>query len=186
MVTPLQLTLDGEEHVDVPLEGGHTGGAVFSPCRQWRYNLTRQWGPTARSVLWVMLNPSTADEWKLDPTLRRCKGYATAWGFDGMHVRNLFAWRSTSPDVLPTVADPVGPDNDAWLLRGIERFSLVMVAWGTDGALRAPGDDLPRGERVLQRLREHCDPHALVWTKDGHPGHPLYLRRTLEPRPYGS
>ena len=72
--------------------------ATFSPCRRWRYTLLRRWEPANLIVVaFIGLNPSTADETLDDPTIRRCIGFAKAWGAGGMYMLNLFGWRSTDP-----------------------------------------------------------------------------------------
>jgi hypothetical protein len=84
-------------------------GADFSPCRTWRYKLSRRWSLTGPMIAFVGLNPSTADEIDDDPTVRRCIGFARRWGFSGMYMLNVFAYRSTNPRELRTATDPVGP-----------------------------------------------------------------------------
>jgi hypothetical protein len=103
--------------------------ALLSPCRRYRFALWRRWdiGP---QVLFVMLNPSTADEAMDDPTIRRCIGLARSWGFSALAVGNLFAYRTTSPADLSASADPVGSKNDHWLHRLHEESSLTIAAWG--------------------------------------------------------
>lgn len=89
-------------------------GAAFSPCRRYRYRLWRTWGDAAPAVF-VMLNPSTADEIENDPTVERCERRARAMGFGGLRVANIFSLRSTDPTALYTSDDPVGPEY--WLDR---------------------------------------------------------------------
>src|SRR5512133_2959068 len=91
-------------------------GATFSRDRRYRYSLWREWNRDLSRVAFVMLNPSTADEARLDPTIRRCLGYAHAWGCGSFVVGNLFALRSTDPAALYRADDPVGRANDAALL----------------------------------------------------------------------
>src|SRR5262245_38555366 len=86
--------------------------AVFSPCRKYRYSLTRIWDAERPNVMFVGLNPSTADDQVDDPTVRRCIGFARKWRFGGMIIVNLFAYRSTDPNRLQEILDPVGPEND--------------------------------------------------------------------------
>ena len=90
--------------------------AAFSPCRRYRYCLSRVWNPKLPSVMFVGLNPSTADEQEDDPTVRRCIGFARNWNFGGLILVNLFAYRSTDPADLLRVDDPVGPGNDKHIL----------------------------------------------------------------------
>ena len=150
--------------------------AWFSPCGTYRYGLRRVWGPykeTGWLCAFVMLNPSTADENVDDPTIRRCIGFAKAWGFSGLHVANLFALRSTDPKALRKHRDPVGPANDS-MIRGLASdCDDVICAWGAHGKLNG------RAERVLTLLRGMRVSH-LGLTKAGQPRHPLYLPKSTE------
>ena len=120
----------------------------------------------AERVTFIMLNPSTADHCKDDPTIRRCIGFAQRWEYGGLNVGNLFAWRSTHPGDLQTAADPVGEENDAVLSRLIFATSLTVVAWGNRGYL------FRRDVAVMPLLRNSM---ALGFTKKGFPKHPLYV-----------
>lgn len=151
-------------------------GATLSPDRRYRYLLWRIWDESLRSCLFVMLNPSTADETVLDPTLRRCLGYAVAWGLGGLAVANLFALRSTDPARLRTIDDPEGPDNDRYLVEAARAsIGFVVCAWGVHGEYR---NQASRVERLLAR---ETDLLVLRLTKAGHPSHPLYLPANLQP-----
>lgn len=92
-----------------------TGGAHLSACGAYRYALRRTWDPARPAALFVGLNPSTADAERDDPTTRRCVRFARDWGFGGLLVGNLFAYRATRPRDLRAAAEPVGPENDWWL-----------------------------------------------------------------------
>ncbi len=107
--------------------------ANFSRCRQYRYALWRQWGEGDDFMLLIGLNPSTADHRQDAPTIRRCIGFARDWGYSGLCVANLFAYRATYPQDLFATADPVGPKNDQWLRRLARQADLVVAAWGNHG-----------------------------------------------------
>lgn len=163
---------------------GDEATATFSPCRTYRYALTRRWNQSWPVAVFVMLNPSTANAFVEDPTVRRCLSFARSWGAGGLVVLNAFALRSTDPKALYSHADPVGPANDdviAETLTGAEPVGPVVVAWGQHGALRG------RGEQVLKLLRAYgVKPLCLGLTKAGQPRHPLYVRgdaATVEYRP---
>lgn len=137
-----------------------------------------------RMVLFVMLNPSTADATHNDPTVRRCVGFATDWAFARMEVVNLFAVRATNPKLLPAIADPVGPDNDLEIAAAVAGADLVVAAWGTNKAAVAPpaGAGGPsRAEHVVGIITTTHDLYALKLTDGGHPQHPLYLAADLKP-----
>lgn len=140
--------------------------ANLSRCRRYRYTLTRSWNDAGPTVMFVGLNPSTADAKINDPTVRRCIGYARAWGFGRLLLTNLFAFRSTDPTVLGSIPDPIGPENDSWICTSSQSAELTVVAWGTYGSLHQ------RDKAVLELLQ---DPHCLGTTKGGAPRHPLYM-----------
>lgn len=144
-----------------------SGDAYFSDDRKYRYALSRSWGP-GPMLMFIGLNPSTADETKLDPTLRRIVDFAKREGCGGFWMANLFAFRATKPRDMMTEADPVGPDNDSWLKDIANWCSLVICGWGAHGSHR--GRDI-EVRKLLQGLELHC----LRLTKQGQPNHPLYL-----------
>ncbi|QOJ19522.1 MAG: DUF1643 domain-containing protein [Gammaproteobacteria bacterium] len=145
---------------------------IFSPCRNYRYTLYREWAPGDKVVMFVGLNPSTADEVQNDPTVRRCINYAKGWGYDGMYMANIFAFRATDPAVMKAHHEPVGRENDHYLQQMAQSSSVIVAAWGTHGAHLGRGDEVKKLIRGL---------HCLRLTKDGHPGHPLYLPKNLMP-----
>lgn len=145
-------------------------GAEFSPDGVYRYRLWREWDASLPRCAFVMLNPSTADASQNDPTIRRCIGYATRWGYGALDVVNLFGYRATNPRELRTALDPVGPGNDEAILWAARVCRTVFAAWGVHGAFRG------RDRYVEQLLAEQSiGIYALGLTKDGHPRHPLYL-----------
>lgn len=149
--------------------------ASFSDCRTYRYTLIRAWIGGSGTVNFVGLNPSTADETADDHTIRRCIGYAKAWGFQSMRMLNLFAFRATDPRDMMAAADPVGPDNDAVLRHYLTCGEPAIAAWGAGGWYRGRGPFIHDIYPQLQVLR---------LTKHGHPAHPLYLPKTLTPQPW--
>lgn len=144
-------------------------GAVFSPCGRYRYRLSREFIVGDGSVLFIMLNPSTADAERDDPSVRRCLGFARRWGFKELLVGNLFAWRATMPRELRRANEPIGPDNDLHLAEMAWQANVIIAAWGTHGAYQG------RDKEVARLLRKHWVEH-LGLTAGGQPRHPLYLR----------
>ena len=146
--------------------------ATFSPCRTWRYTLTRRWddGP---QIAFIGLNPSTADETEDDPTIRRCIGFAKREGAGGLVMLNLFAFRATDPKAMKAALDPVGPDNDLHIRLGIQSSMLAICCWGSHGVFQN------RSARIRNGLKQegHADKlRCLGKTKSGAPKHPLYLK----------
>lgn len=161
------LTVEDQLALGLPETTHRT--AVLSEDGLYRYTLTRRWG-AGRPVVFVMLNPSTADAEVDDPTIRRCVGFARREGCGTLEVVNLFAWRATDPLFLPLQSDPVGPHNDEWIRDRVVPAKIVIAAWG------ARGDLLDRADAVKAMLPPGKT-FALGFTKDGHPKHPLYLSR---------
>jgi hypothetical protein len=160
------------------------GAARFSPCGRYRYTLERAWDavlrPESDRVIFVMLNPSTADAEQDDPTIRRCIGYARAWGYSGLVVLNLFALRATNPALLKHADDPVGPENDHVLTEYFASGARIVAAWGAHGEMHGRASKV-RGMIVNhQRGRVWC----LGLTAAGEPRHPLYLPADTEPVAY--
>lgn len=144
-------------------------GALFSPCKKYRYRLWRVWGEQP-SAVFVMLNPSTADEIVNDPTVERCERRARAMGYGGLRVANIFALRSTDPAALYSHPEPIGEGNDKAILDSVSGAGIVICAWGGHGNLNN------RGAAVLDLIRDAgATPHYLVLNKDGTPKHPLYV-----------
>lgn len=161
-----------------------SGRAIFSACGLYRYTLERSWASLPRYVLWLMLNPSTADAEKNDATIRRCLGYARAWGYTGILVGNLYAWRSTSPAGLLAAAakgaDIIGPENDRYVRGLVRRSSLVVCAWGRSGPLTAAKFQVMQLFRPPREIGVP-DLHLLRMNANQEPAHPLRLPKSLEP-----
>lgn len=156
-----------EEH-DEHLETGSV--AVFSRDRRYRFYLRRRWDPKLPHITFIMLNPSTADAFKNDPTVERCQVRATKLGFGSFAVANVFAYRSTQPNAitLPNV-EPIGVRNDDWIMFAAEEAEKVMVGWGNHARFNH------RGDNVLGMLDEKgIQLFCLGQNKGGCPVHPLY------------
>ncbi len=150
--------------------GGIEYGAIFDNKGSYRYSLWRKWSSTHPLIAFVLLNPSTADEQRDDPTIRRCLGFARAWNFGSMEVVNLFAYRATDYRELFKVTDPIGEENNRFIMQAFERCSKIVLGWGTRG--RMLGRDL----QVMSLLTGKNDIYCLGLTKDGQPRHPLYIK----------
>ncbi len=139
--------------------------AEISDCGRYRYSLTREWDETKPAMLWVMLNPSTADGKEDDPTIRRCIGFAKQWGFGSLEVVNLFALRATDPKDVDSCPDRNGPEN--WVHLGkMNDYGTVVVAWGANKTAE-------KFVRTWEKVPSHLK--CLGTTKSGAPKHPLYI-----------
>ena len=145
-------------------------GAIFDMIGKYRYTLWREWSTYHPRIVFILLNPSTADEERNDPTIRRCIGFARARKFGSVEVVNLFAYRATHARELLKVVDPVGKENNRFLMRAVERCSTVVVGWGARGTL------LGRNREVLSLLTGRNDVYCLGTTRGGQPRHLLYVR----------
>jgi len=152
--------------------------AVLDATSTYRYRLSRCWLGGAGGVLFIILNPSTADARQDDPTIRRCIRFAQRWGAARLEVVNLFAYRATSPGGLIDVHDPIGPENNYHILTAANLSGRIVVAWGVLGTF------LDRDKAVLKMLGDR-PLFCLGRTKGGHPRHPLYVpyAQPLEPYP---
>lgn len=177
-------------------------GAWIDPTRTYRYGLYRRWGDALehwhatgerhKPLLWIMLNPSTADEQVDDPTIRRVQTFTESEGYSWFMVCNLFAYRTKSPAELArlyaggrddhgrTGVDVIGPLNDVAIQDGLKVAGGVVAAWGADAHTR-----FGRRVRLLRRgllagVRLQC----VGVTASGAPRHPLFVRASSRLRPW--
>jgi len=166
---------------DVDTDDGPWGlaTATFSRDRSYRFRLSRVWDRDGTRVNFLMLNPSTADAFVLDPTVRRCAGFAESWEAGAFEVTNIFALRSTDPRDLRRADDPIGRGNDDAIVAAAECADLVVCAWGAHGTY------LGREAQVRDLLQAAgTETVCLRRTRAGHPGHPLYVRKDVELIPW--
>ncbi|RLD38696.1 MAG: hypothetical protein DRI97_13435 [Bacteroidetes bacterium] len=148
--------------------------ATFSECRKYRFALWRTWDESTPYALIIGLNPSTADEVENDPTISRCINFAKEWGYGGLCMANLFAYRATKPTELLKADYPVGTDNNKWLQELAGAAGIAVAAWGNDGS------HLGRSKEVVRLIPKL---HYLKMNLTGEPAHPLYLKTNLKPVP---
>ncbi len=165
------------------------GAAVLSGDGRYRYSLARRWGD-GNPVVFILLNPSTADADHDDPTIRKCMGFARAWGFAAIEVVNLFAIRSPDPRAVMArgVADPVGPGNADAIERALQaargitdrwRRGPVVCAWGRHGSY------MDQDLTTLGWIEREAElPRCLGVTRDRMPRHPLYVPAAQPLVPY--
>lgn len=154
--------------------------AIFSANRRYRYELRRLVNATAGGeIAWVMLNPSTANEVKDDPTIRRCIDFSRRWQFRSLRVVNLLPIRTPSPkEAIAWYYPPIEPayfENLKYIERATQEVDCVMMAWGAHG-YRLMGDDTR--ENICCWTDEAW---ILGWTQMGQPKHPLYVSASTRP-----
>lgn len=155
--------------------------AIISNDGLYRYRLDRNWDSNKPKVLFLMLNPSTADSYQDDPTIRRCINFAKNWGFGGLIVGNLFAYRSPTPKILLKAKDPIGNDNLSYLQSMYEESEIIICGWGNSIIV----NHLLKNNLNYKPLTGTKDKlRYLSLSKDGTPKHPLYLKNELKPLKY--
>ena len=155
------------------------GWAEFSDDRAYRYLLGRKISNSNRRLLFIMLNPGTADEIHNDPTIRRCIGFAERWNFGVLEVANLFAFRTSYVTELRHAAEyPIGSGNDLWIRRALNSADRVVLAWGNHGSY------LGRSHQVRRIVIETTQPYHFGLNKTGEPKHPLYLPAATILKPF--
>ncbi|TSK07791.1 MAG: DUF1643 domain-containing protein [Geobacter sp.] len=142
-----------------------------------RYTLWRVFtpAPPKRIFCCIGLNPSVATEDLDDPTIRRVISFAKRENCDALVMLNIFAFRSTDPQDMRAASDPIGPENDEWLLRCSSIAAITIAAWGTHGEFEK------RGAKVAAMIPNLL---CLGMTKGGFPRHPLYVDGSTSLEPY--
>jgi hypothetical protein len=146
--------------------------AILSADRKYRYVLSRIWDESKPTVMIIGLNPSTADEEKNDPTIIRCINFAKNWGYGGVYMLNLFGFRATQPKNMFNAENPIGDENDKYIVKYSKICDKVICAWGNDGSYKN------RNKEVLYKIENS---YYLKLNKTGEPAHPLYLKDDLTP-----
>ena len=147
--------------------------ADISSDNKYRYSLRRIWDKNKPIILFIMLNPSTADAVNNDQTITRVKNFAESWGYGGFYVGNLYAFRSTDPKGLKETDDPIGPENIAKVQSLVGLTDKVVYAWGNK-------------HKEPQWLRDLVDtPYCIDISKNGNiPKHPSRLNKDLQLKLY--
>lgn len=149
--------------------------AIISKDKIYRYKLSRTWDSTKPTILFIGLNPSIADENIDDPTITRCINFAKDWGYGTLLMANLFAFRSTYPKDIYLIDDPIGKDNDHYLLECVTQSDLIVACWGNNGTYM-------NREKVITELVPNL--YCLQKNKNGTPHHPLRPPRNIHPVPF--
>lgn len=156
--------------------------ALFSDCDRFRYELLIRWNPDKPLVANCGLNPSTADEFKNDPTVHRDIKRADDLGYGSLLKVNLFAYRSPSPKEMMSAPDPYGDwVSTQSLLDSIQKHDaqMVIAAWGNHGSHMGRSSQF-RSACIGRGIRLY----KYEINRTGEPVHPLYKPYSLEPTPY--
>ena len=155
--------------------------AIISNSGLYRYELHREWDKDKGKVLFIMLNPSTADGNEDDLTTRRCVKYAERWGYGGIMIGNIYPFRAKRPKHLKKWTNNCGHEEYKALYENIDHINdminqcdLTVCAWGCNH----PG--------IPEMLEYTSDLHYLELCDDGiTPKHPLgNLSNDLVPLEY--
>lgn len=165
----LQINTVGE--IDLFNKEDWEKGAIFSRCRKYRFTLWRVWDKSKMAVMFIGLNPSTANENINDPTIRRVIQFAFDWGYGGVYMLNLFAYVTTDPKELKTPQDLLS-DNDLWLINIGAKCDKIIFAWGSFKEARE------RGKEIMKTFNGYG--YALAINRDGSPRHPLYVKKDVK------
>ena len=149
--------------------------AILSEDRNYRYVLSRIWDSDKAMVTIIGLNPSTADEYTDDPTITRCINFAKSWGYGGIYMLNLFAYRATKPVDMFNENEPIGLENNRYIIEYASKTDKVICAWGNHGSY------MKRSQDILNQID---NAYYLKLNKSGEPAHPLYLNSELNPIPF--
>ncbi len=147
--------------------------ARFSDCEKYRYTLTRTWDSSKGKIVFIGLNPSTADEMKNDPTVTRMINFAKSWGYGTISVCNIFAYRATFPEDLKKQQDPVGPETDKWLKSEINSADKVVAAWGNHGKFNNRSSE-------IRKIISNNEIYSFGNTNLLEPKHVLYLKSSSQ------
>lgn len=151
--------------------------AILDENEEYRYSLTRSWDDSKGHVVFIMLNPSTADATEDDATIRRCINFAKNWGHGSLEVVNLFAYRTKNPDELKIQQKPIGEENDKYIIDAANYADKIILAWGSHGT------HIGRDKQVIELLGKY-KLECLEKTKAGAPKHPLYVKASCVPIKY--
>jgi hypothetical protein len=156
--------------------------AIFDVDRTYRYSIKRIWEPSKKKVVFICLNPSTADEYEDDQTMGRCIDFSKRWEngtYGSVQVVNLFAFRTKDPKILKQSLDPIGELNDKYIINAVKNADLVIAAWGENGSFKR------RDRDVLDLIKKETKQiNCLDVLKGKQPKHPSRAKKDLSLIPY--
>jgi len=152
-------------------------GALFSEDRKYRYRLWRKWDTAKPCILWIMNNPSIADDQFDDPTIRRVVKFSQSWGYGGVYIGNLSPYRATNPKELQSISfSELCPINNIIHINEMkQKCTEFVLAYGNP----IIKDCIPRPTDPIDNCWK-----ALKLTKQGNPSHPLYIKSDTKLQSY--
>lgn len=172
---------------------GMKSGAYISTCKKYRFGLWRIWNRSKPAVMFVMLNPSTADGEVNDPTIRRCMEFAKRWGAGGIYVANLWPIRATDPKIMYKWLKDCGSSEEFnsahatarhYFKEMLPNCDKVVNAWGNLPKKQSDRVKVSVGNAMAGKTLEGIPIMCLGRTKSGQPKHPLYIPYTQALTPW--
>lgn len=145
-------------------------GAIFSDCHKYRFVLWRVWDNSLPKLMFIGLNPSTANEIKPDATITRLIGLVKHFRYGGFYMLNLFTFISAHPLDLLTCENPTFQANE-FLNLYAEKSEKIVFAWGNFKQAK---------ERSKEVINMFPGAYCLIKNMDGSPRHPLYIKSDVE------
>ncbi len=170
-------THDPGGKVRIKLAEGIIGEAIISPCEKYRPSMSRDWTPqgaSPKAVLWLGMNPSTANAFVSDPTCNRELIFSKDWGYTRYLKGNMLDYRATDPKSLPhdlTIAR--SEQNLPEILRMADEAEFVVMGYGK--MHKRYHIIIRETIAAIQATRKPL--MCLGLNKDGSAKHPLYLRK---------
>ncbi|MGN7300360.1 DUF1643 domain-containing protein [Ferdinandcohnia sp. SAFN-114] len=153
--------------------------AIFDPSRTYRYSMSRIWDESKKKIVFIMLNPSIANETADDNTTKKCITFAKKFGYGSLEIINLFAYVATDYNELKNLSREVaiGKENIDYIIRAVNSADKIVAAWGENGTIHQRNKD-------IENLLRGYDIDCLKVTARGFPSHPLFLSYKCELIPY--
>jgi|TARA_B100002052_G_C15883273_1_gene600389 hypothetical protein len=141
--------------------------AKISIDKKERYSLKREWDKSKNKILYIMLNPSLADDNNDDPTIRRLINFSKKFNYGGFLVGNIYSTISPNPKEVDK-SDGISDRNLVELLKLINQVEEIVYAWGNNAYEPEFLKDLV------------SNPKCFGKNLNGSPKHPLYLPKNIQ------
>lgn len=158
------------------MENNMEYNAILSEDKEYRYMLSRTWNKNKKIIMFVWLNPSTADDKINDPTITRCINYTKEWWYWWFIMCNLFAYRSTNPNNMKKYKNPIWKDNDKYIELYYNKTEKVICMWWNHWNF------MMQSKNFKEKYKEKL--FFLEKNKSWEPKHLLYSKSNLKPRKF--